>query len=862
MTRNLKPYAIYDKIFLSNAAAEVVVPLDPVLRPDSTDILLSPGQPSEVEDIIIEAIGAIEQDHVFDTGEADGAESGGEENEQSARQVLNQLAGLLHQLHSIRPLPKTDDYINIDEPMNKTGADWELDSWYKDIRQPPLAARLETVVKFLAEEDVDRCMDWEVKFAVLVAYLEWLANQDQMHQLQQASPFTQGMFNDAVSKAKVHVLFQKHHYDPTPVEISKPSKKPLKSTRLNWTYQNRFAEQEKEWWHPINRKKLKQIPEDAENDAERNNLAYIESETFDSSIRDGNLGWVCQDPATGYISLNNGQALPSGDVHSWAIERGARPTVGYRKRLKQMKQMREFARLRVEDGFQHDRRWVTLPRNIVNGGPFVWRGVDPNTQAHQDLLRQCLTAVKVLEAANERVPRPLLVAVLDMAARAEAGGFDLHGVPQDLKLANGEWEKFGEETVPKFLDLEEVPWLKFLAGECVNSKNWKGHFLPDTPKEQYKLFLIFARRVQKLLEEKDSEGLFSRHNNEVTVEELLEAINGAKDGSAVTKCEFQPYDACSWLDRMKATGHVKFRLDLACYGVVQRPSVEFFPEHRVIWPGKEDTRERPNYHLGYIANWSKVIQDGQAPDGEYAQLARRAQPTPTERLQESIEKWERACITHQGADKEPTRQELAAIRAQIIDEVSANETMLAPGRHHTYFDRKGQLHTVLLHDHNWDWASLAARGQTQRRQFWSINRWPIGTGYLSEATERAIKEDANVDPEMTYDPAVRDPVNRQYMRLKLKPYRQEKVLYRPGPAIYPVGDTKLQRDMVEKRMTEMVCEAAGLDRDPSTWGETLAEFNPFSRPSSRAENPEQDKNLPPVNLKSVPKSWDPQTEAA
>lgn len=56
--------------------------------------------------------------------------------------------------------------------------------------------------------------------------------------------------------------------------------------------------------------------------------------------------------------------------------------------------------------------------------------------------------------------------------------------------------------------------------------------------------------------------------------------------------------------------------------------------------------------------------------------------------------------------------------------------------------------------------------------------------------------------------------------------------------------------------------AAGLDRDPSTWGETLAGFNPFSRPSSRAEDPEQDKNLPPVNLKSVPKSWDPQAEAA
>lgn len=73
---------------------------------------------------------------------------------------------------------------------------------------------------------------------------------------------------------------------------------------------------------------------------------------------------------------------------------------------------------------------------------------------------------------------------------------------------------------------------------------------------------------------------------------------------------------------------------------------------------------------------------------------------------------------------EPTPSELTLIRTKIIDEISANETMLAPGREHHYVDGDGNAHTVLVRDHNWDWASLRARGQSERRQFWSVDRWP------------------------------------------------------------------------------------------------------------------------------------------
>ncbi|KAL2136611.1 hypothetical protein VTI74DRAFT_2640 [Chaetomium olivicolor] len=106
-----------------------------------------------------------------------------------------------------------------------------------------------------------------------------------------------------------------------------------------------------------------------------------------------------------------------------------------------------------------------------------------------------------------------------------------------------------------------------------------------------------------------------------------------------------------------------------------------------------------------------------------------------------------------------------------------------------------------------------------------------------------------------------DRTNKRYMRPKLKPYREEKVLYRPRPGD-PVGDTRLQREMVEERRTEMVYETAGLDRDHRTWGDALTMLNPFSRFSSRAYDLKEGPKLPLVNLKEMPKSWDPRAEAA
>jgi hypothetical protein len=58
---------------------------------------------------------------------------------------------------------------------------------------------------------------------------------------------------------------------------------------------------------------------------------------------------------------------------------------------------------------------------------------------------------------------------------------------------------------------------------------------------------------------------------------------------------------------------------------------------------------------------------------------------------------------------------------------------------------------------------------------------------------------------MTYDATTTDPItNPRYLQPKLRPYREEKTMYRPGPAVFPVGDTRLQREVLRGRMEELV----------------------------------------------------------
>ncbi|GAB1310269.1 hypothetical protein MFIFM68171_00479 [Madurella fahalii] len=1019
-TSELEKYTVYDDVY-ERRSTEAVVPCATIPERYRSKTGTRPSLDGDLEDVIepLKKMGAGDDENKEGEGggnemmsrmldrlhslEADHTPEGDSSSNIDARG----LEKLLRQLRSIPFVSAPDALPNGGRARDRTGPDWNVASWYKGTRQPPLAARLENVIIFLADEDVNHCINWRTKFAEVVSYLEWLTHDDEDHQLEVAGPETRAMFNDAVAKAKAHALFEKHRYNPTPLEVTKPPREPLSSTRLNWMTEthnwplpsrnpapnrttllpratpprplspvNRtiannpdnfrtywiFVEEEKNWWQPVADVSEDTIPSGAVGD-EQDNLAYIESHAFETFSGE-NIGWIRRDPTTGITLLPDDTLVVPGDAKGWARERGARraglqqmlrayhPTSAYaslshfgcgivlpidaaklrgicqsadgpqwtpvsmeRSQLPEtsgdpmastiylhssfsnISKDRERARLLWEAHREPNQGFVkTLPKNLAYGGPFVWRGLNSEEQVTQDLQRQCYATLRTLKEAYRRMPRPVLEAAFKLADKATKAVYDKGQAPDGLKFAPEEWAPYGSGTFPRYIDAEEMQWLRFLAGECINSKTWNGRFVPDTPKDKYKLFLIFARRVQKLLSDRNPKGLFSRHDAKVTVEELLKVINAGKDNSAVIKCEFQPYDACSWLDRMDKSGHIRFRLDPACYGVIQRPLTEYFPEHRVIWPTGKDFRTRPNY-LSCVADWSAVVSLG-TPDisrgsniwNFFASLgfrlgytihkieqtsAKRTKPfAPLSNvyLKAAIRNWEDTYLPQ--AKQYPTDTALTKIRTTIINELSENNVMLAPVREHVYLDRNDEARTALVWDHNWDWASPAARGQAQdrerglhrrrqRRQFWSVNRWPLGWGHLSAQTESSVRNDDNLDPAMTYDPFTLDPTDKRYMRPKLKPYREEKVIFRPGPAIYPVGDTKLQREAVEERITDMVHRAARIDRHyrQRTWSDTLATLNPFGRSASRSgDHEDEDSKLPSANLKATLKSWDPQAE--
>lgn len=245
---------------------------------------------------------------------------------------------------------------------------------------------------------------------------------------------------------------------------------------------------------------------------------------------------------------------------------------------------------------------------------------------------------------------------------------------------------------------------------------------------------------------------------------------------------------------------------------------------------------------------------------------------------------------------------LRLIRSRIVGESAANQTMLGRGRRRTYVVRRGDvvmpdvLAEVWARDHNWDWASARVRGA--RPRFFALDRWPVS--FQAEATARRIRgeEGGALDPLMVWDPVAEESTAGTFVRPKLRRYGQrEKVRFRPGPAIYPIGDTPLQQRVIQERITRMVAEgghslpfflfpfppppktfcffffsrsepwktanasnptAIGIDHQrPRTWAERLSGILPFHRSSSPAAG--GDPPLPKIDPSLMPVSWDPQS---
>ena len=875
------------------------------------------------------------------------------------------LDDLLRLLNRIPHVPSVEGSLRqIPKRMHQLGVEWWNDSQYKGMRQPPIATRLVNVVNFLIDEDVDRCQNWKEQFQDVVDYLYWLGREDESSQIWSVSRPVLEIYLDAIDKAKTHILFQKHNYDPTPLEITKPPKVPLRSTRLDWlgdvhnwpvitskasapawrdllprpiyprpaqgafvnslpyegqvfdiAPQQLLARDEEQWWQA-----------DSTGVDDRANLAVIEGKAFDSFSRANQIGWTLFDHRTQLEVLPDHQPVIPGDTENWVKQRAARRaglqqllrlysatdgnakvlaqnpwqklvlptaagvirkvrgradgpqwdvprltpkefgpfvetmpyTISFREHLKKVKRTRMEALLKTQLRYSSGRTWVDIPKNLITGGPFVWRGLDPGHQAAEDLLDLCYTTFKMLKVASQRDPRELLSTVLQFAEEGIEGKYAPDSIPYEVRLATDEYEG----TQPKFVTEEDVEWLRFLSTECKSKGNWTGRFVSDEPKDKYKLFHIFATRVQRLLDDKNPDGLFSQHDARVTVEDLLKAINAPSEGTGpqVFRYTFDAVDASCWLDRMRRTGHIKFQPAPISYGIVKRPRVKYYPEHRVIWPTAKEKKPRPTY-LGHITSWEEAIEkptnDREIEDiwnffnalgfrlgytihqletERYQRAQSKQRPIPLHYLRDSIRRFDKECQktsgqpgdglaelveatnpfqaeelgiklnptedTEQPPPTSTPEQETKAldwIRQKVITEASENLTMLGPGRKHSYISRHSKNeHIVLKYDFTWDWA-YPPKG-AQRKQFWNINRWPVDSGYLSKEANDAVKNKV-VHTDLVYNPVTEDPTDKSLWYMPQQEKFDTRVRHRWGPPRFIIGDTPYQRRIVEEQIT-------------------------------------------------------------
>lgn len=144
---------------------------------------------------------------------------------------------------------------------------------------------------------------------------------------------------------------------------------------------------------------------------------------------------------------------------------------------------------------------------------------------------------------------------------------------------------------------------------------------------------------------------------------------------------------------------------------------------------------------------------------------------------------------------------LRFIRQRIIKENHENLSMLGRGRQTEYTKPDGNKGFIWSRDHNWDWASEPVRGRAKK--YFSLDRWPLEL--QSDEMAGRIRSDEFVDEKLVFDPVAEDPIQQRCFREKLRRYGDsERVRHRPGPALYPIGDTVLQRRVVRQTLEDLV----------------------------------------------------------
>ena len=202
----------------------------------------------------------------------------------------------------------------------------------------------------------------------------------------------------------------------------------------------------------------------------------------------------------------------------------------------------ERARQKTIAEESHRRGWASLPSR--DNAPYVFRGVDANTQYEQDMYPKMKTVIKLLEREEKIAPRPLLTAVM----KSLKLGLNGEAAPGDLKFRSLDWKVRGKEL--KDLAEAELMWLKFLTQGSIH------HHMIDELSPRAALYLTFADRLMRLMDDISETALWPDLETKVSVEDLLNKMHESLDGP-IKKTQFYVHDALMWLDRLANAGRCR-----------------------------------------------------------------------------------------------------------------------------------------------------------------------------------------------------------------------------------------------------------------------------------------------------------------
>ncbi|KAK7744109.1 hypothetical protein SLS53_003630 [Cytospora paraplurivora] len=564
--------------------------------------------------------------------------------------------------------------------------------------------------------------------------------------------------------------------------------------------------------------------------------------------------------------------------------------------------------------------YVTPPKSIW--GPYVWRAVDAETENHQDMLKQMRAVRKLFEREVKVAPRNLLtymdtlyklgyanrglsgeVVVFDDPITKTAAVLDLDP-RRDFSLEDGSLRD---------LDKMEIYWIRFLLNNSITTQ------MTQQIEPRTSLYMIFADRLNRIFND-ISDPLFGSNETKVSIEDLLDHMHRTTDGPVKT-VKFYAHDAQRWLERLAAQGRCRYVDDWRCYGWVQRPVPDCHPEYLIDWKVAGVTQNTPSSEipedmvfsprLHDLRTWGDVIKDGQPPQSLNWNVAnylyclayrwgwymdklenpgygrekwwKTRAALPIRNMQNTIDgieeryqvladwqqrdnSWDNNPLVSLVKRTLPEKRRdstldpegsIKIIRDHIIDEAMRNDSMLWPARNaHNCNDINDEKVRPPL----WDWAKVEVRGPVKK--FFDLNRWPLQL--QTEERQRDIKSDKDLSAQQLWNPITEDPTPWTYYRPKARPYVEEKVKYRSGHRIYPIGDTPQQKKVVENQLYARIGKAMGSLEDnyprPSLFDKLSGsfrrghddEYNDHDRPGF---------TLPRVDPRAIPKSRNPQAES-